>query len=925
MACWLSLFDSITVSLLNNKKYKHLSENYMSPRASLVSENRESVLRTFARLFSVILILTALLLAFLTWQRTVSNEHQRLAHTGQLMAQGMRSHLSTFELLLNSMADELVYRDVFTNPAAGDAFLARAQETDVGLVGFGLVGLDGEFISASTRELRAPLPNVVTHGESRESFQRVVEEGRFHIGRPYFFEAVGEWIIPMRVPVYDDQGQLRAVLTAGNRLDGGHASWARMPISSATYLSVVRADGYLNYLHPLPLEQQRRNELFTEVVPSSLQDILTQGRGFYHYQDTALTGPGASYLWIEPVADYDLAVISATSRSAVVQRWMTNMVMPSLLWLIFALVTWLGYQRAARLLRRADREVQDKREALQRSISQYHELTRLIPIGVYQFKLTQQGRHEMTYTSERFRELLGLQDALEQSDSLAQYVYNQLHPEDALAFYKQQERATKETRDFYWEGRLIQGQKERWVSVHSVPSNEPSENGRLWNGVVADITERKEAEHQINLLAFYDALTQLPNRRLLRQRLEKAVRIATAKEEFAALLFIDVDKFKQLNDSYGHAEGDRMLREIGDRLEELVRDYDTVARLGGDEFVVLLSRLSNQSDKAAAEVEVVLQKIERLLNEPFRIGQQTTRITLSTGITLIDGSEDDIDIILQQADQAMYRAKDAGRNTQCFYDANIQQMITEQLELQQDLRHAMNHDELELYYQLQLDREQQVAGVEALIRWHHPTRGMVMPGVFIHIAEQSGEIVALGDWILQRACRQLVEWQNHATRSDWTIAVNVSVRQLRAEDFAEKVLITLAETGAKPDKLVLEITESMLLVDTEQVIEKMARLKRVGVKFSLDDFGTGYSSLGYLNRLPIDELKIDQSFVRDMNQGEHHKVLIRTILSLGHTLSLTTIAEGVESEEHFRSLLALGCDRFQGYYFAKPVPPDQLP
>lgn len=897
----------------------------MASRVSAVGENRESVLRSFARLFAVLLVLTAVLLALLTWQRTLNDERQRLAHTAQLMAQGMRSHLTTFELLLNSMADELVYRDVFNNPAAGDAFLARAQQTDAGMVGFGLVGLDGEFISASTRELQAPLPNVVTHTDTGDSFQRVVEEQRFHLGRPYFFAAVGQWIIPLRVPVFDQQDNLRAVLTAGNRLDGGYASWARMPTAPDTYLSVVREDGYLNYLHPLPESTDSLQRIFSDAIPVSLQQLVAQGQGFSKYRENELTGTGVAYLWVEPVGDYGLSAVSATSRRAVLGIWLGNMVTPALLWVVFALVAWLGYRRAARLLRRADNEIKEKRAALQRSIAQYHELTRLIPIGVYQFKLTPEGRHKMTYTSARFRELLGLTETVEQSDSLAQYVYNQLHPEDALSFYKRQEQATKETTDFRWEGRLIQPEGERWVSVHTVPSSEHTSGGRLWNGVVADISDRKEAEHQINLLAYYDALTQLPNRRLLRQRLEKSVTLAAQKQEFAALLFIDVDKFKQLNDSYGHAEGDRMLQEIGDRLEELVRDYDTVARLGGDEFVVLLSKLSNEQEKAASQIEVVMQKIERLLNEPFRIGRQTTRVTLSTGITLIDGSESDIDVILQQADQAMYRAKDAGRNTQCFYDATIQQMITEQLELQQDLRRAINGDELELHYQVQVDRQQQVAGVEALIRWHHPSRGLVMPGVFIHIAEQSDDIVTLGDWILQRACQQLVAWQADPVRCHWTLAVNVSVRQLRADDFAEKVLITLAETGAKPDKLVLEITESMLLVDTEQVIEKMARLKRVGVKFSLDDFGTGYSSLGYLNRLPIDELKIDQTFVRDMSDDEHHKVLIRTILSLGKTLSLTTIAEGVETEQHFAALLEMGCDRFQGYYFAKPLPVDQLP
>lgn len=896
----------------------------MSLPIPAAQESRESVLRTFARMFCVIFVIAGLAIAYFSWQRAVEQSRQQLSHTSQLMAQGMRSHLSTFELVLRSMAEELVYRDVFNDPAAGDAFLARAQETEMGIVGYGLLDLEGNFVSASTRDLRTPLPNIVRQGQTRENFQRIIEDEQFHVGRPYYFEAVGEWIIPLRVPVYSPDGELLGVLTAGNQIDGGAASWARMPTSSAYSLSVVRNDGFLNYIQPLPDDLSELESIFAERVNLDVRDAIHSGQGFLLLPRAEVGPQRASYLWVEPLEDYELSVVATMSRRLVMQTWLQSMATPMILWALFALVTLLGYYHSRRLLRKADQDVREKREALQHSVSQYHELTRLIPIGVYQFRLTREGGHEMTYTSERFREILGLSTPLPAAVSLSEHVYKQLHGEDALEFFKQQEFATKHLREFYWEGRLVQPAGERWVSVHSVPGETIDEYTQLWNGVVADITERKAAEEQINVLAYYDALTQLPNRRLLRQRLERAIKQAAERIEFSALLFIDVDKFKQLNDSYGHAQGDSMLREVGRRLQDLVREYDTVARLGGDEFVVLLSRLATCEDKAAAQVEVVLQKIERLLNEPFEVAGQPVKITLSTGIALIDGVEDNIDAVLQQADQAMYRAKEAGRNTQCFYDAHIQQMITEQLELQQELREAITAEHLELHFQTKVNQLREVAGVEALIRWNHPTRGMISPGKFIPIAEQSDDIVLLGDWILERACEQLVAWQQDLQRSQWTIAVNVSVRQLRADDFAEKVLIVLAETGARPNRLVLEITESMLMVDTEQVIEKMARLKRVGVKFSLDDFGTGYSSLGYLNRLPIDELKIDQSFVRDMDADEHHHVLIRTILSLGQTLSLTTIAEGVETKEQFETLKALGCELFQGYYFSRPMPVSEL-
>lgn len=884
------------------------------------------VLRALGRLFLIIFICAALAIMWITWQRTLNESRQQLSHTSQLMAQGIRSHLRTFELVLTGMAEELAYRDVFNHPEVGDAFLARAQETDMGLVGYGLIDHEGNFVSASTRQLLTPLPNVERHTLTGDSFREVIHERRFHVGQPYFFEAVGEWILPLRVPVFDPSGtELQGVLTAGNQIDGGTASWAQMPTSSNYDLSLIRPDGRVAYVQPLPRDHEKLERLFSQPIPESLMRTVNTSRGFHQVSQDVRGGEGANYLWVEPVPGYALTVVASKPRQQVFQQWLRNLQTPFLLWVIFALASVLGYKNARRLLGRANDEVVLQREALQRSVNQYHELTRLIPIGVFQFRLSREYGHQMTYTSERFREILGLEAELSQSTTLAEHVYKQLHPDDAVGFYKQQEKSTKEQREFYWEGRLLQPQGERWVSVHSVPGEiDQGAAAQLWNGVVADITERKQADAKINQLAFYDALTQLPNRRLLRQRLDKAVKQAQQRHEYAALMFIDVDNFKQLNDSFGHAEGDRMLREVGRRLETLVRDHDTVARLGGDEFVVLLTQLATKEDKAASQVEVVVQKIERLLNEPFRLGAQQATITLSTGITLIDGLEGDIDVVLQQADQAMYRAKEAGRNTQCFFDAHIQQMISEQLELQQELRNAISAQQLVLHYQPKVDRDQQIAGVEALIRWSHPEKGMISPGCFIPVAEQSDDIVRLGDWILAEACRQLVAWKSDPERSNWTVAVNVSVRQLRANDFAEKVLITLAETGAPAQQLVLEITESMLMVDTELVIEKMARLKRVGVKFSLDDFGTGYSSLGYLNRLPIDELKIDQSFVRDMETDEHHQVLIRTIMSLGHTLSLRIIAEGVETAAQFEQLRGLGCDLFQGFYFAKPVPVEGL-
>jgi diguanylate cyclase (GGDEF)-like protein len=390
------------------------------------------------------------------------------------------------------------------------------------------------------------------------------------------------------------------------------------------------------------------------------------------------------------------------------------------------------------------------------------------------------------------------------------------------------------------------------------------------------------------------------------------------------LLFIDLDNFKILNDTLGHHMGDELLKQVAERLRKCVRTVDTVARLGGDEFVVMLEDIGEVPAEAAALAEGIGRKVLTALNQEYELGGQRHHSSPSIGITLMFQHLHTLDELLKRADLAMYQAKAAGRNTLRFFDPEMQAAATARAVMEKDLRLALENSAFALYYQPVVDERSRVTGVEALLRWVHPLRGLISPAEFIPVAEQSGLILDLGQWVLQVACAQLVTWSAQPATADLTMAVNVSARQFRHPDFCIQILDTLRSSGANPCCLKLELTESLLLSDIEDAVRKMGELRAIGVGFSLDDFGTGYSSLSYLKRLPLDQLKIDQSFVRDVLVDPNDAAIARTILNLAQSLDLGVVAEGVETEGQRQFLLENGCKSFQGYLFGRPVPLQQL-
>ncbi len=442
------------------------------------------------------------------------------------------------------------------------------------------------------------------------------------------------------------------------------------------------------------------------------------------------------------------------------------------------------------------------------------------------------------------------------------------------------------------------------------------EGGRLIT--MQDLSERKAAEEEINQLAYYDPLTRLPNRRLLMDRLQQALATSARHQRSGALLMLDLDNFKTVNETRGHDRGDALLLQVAHRLRSCVHEDDTVARQGGDEFVVVLEDLGDSPEEAAARAEDVGQRILGVLREPYQIDGDAHHSSLSMGVTIYSGTRETVDELLKRADLALYQAKNAGRDTLRFYDPQMQAVVSARATLELDMRVGLAQGQFELYYQPQIDHGR-IIGAEALLRWRHPRDGFISPAHFIPLAEETGLILPLGEWVLQAACRRLAAWAQQPDLATLSLAVNVSPRQFHQTGFVAQVLAALAGAGADGHQLKLEMTEGLLLQDVEDTIDKMGQLRGYGVGFSLDDFGTGYSSLSYLKRLPLDQLKIDQSFVRDVLTDPNDAAIARTVVALGTSLGLRVIAEGVETEAQREFLERHHCHAWQGFLLSPPV------
>jgi diguanylate cyclase (GGDEF)-like protein/PAS domain S-box-containing protein len=482
----------------------------------------------------------------------------------------------------------------------------------------------------------------------------------------------------------------------------------------------------------------------------------------------------------------------------------------------------------------------------------------------------------------------------------------------------------------YWQGEMWNQRKNgkvyaEWLTISAVKS--PDGETTHYVGSFSEITQNKEAEAEIHRLAYYDPLTHLPNRRLLHDRLAQALASSSRSGHHGAVLFLDLDHFKNLNDTRGHAVGDQLLSEVAQRLQTGVREGDTISRLGdtisrlgGDEFVVVLEDLSAEATEAATQARLVGEKVRETLARPYDLEGREFHCTASLGITLFRDHEASVESLLKQADLALYQAKGAGRNCLRFFDSTMQAMVDELSALEADLRNALKLGQMQLHYQAQIDSARRVIGAEALLRWTHPQRGPVASDLFIPLAEETGLILQIGRWVLATACAQIKAWSGHVASRDLRLAVNVSARQFRQADFVAEVRQVLAETGADPSRLKIELTESLVIDNVADTIARMQALKALGIGISMDDFGTGFSSLSYLKRLPLDQLKIDRSFVDDLETDPNDAAIVQTIITMGRILGLNVIAEGVETEAQRERLEQYGCAAYQGFLFSRAVP-----
>jgi diguanylate cyclase (GGDEF)-like protein/PAS domain S-box-containing protein len=772
-----------------------------------------------------------------------------------------------------------------------------------------------------------------------------LEEGRAQVGRPIIGISTGQPLIPLAVPIRDDAGQVIGAL--GGAID----------LSQPSFFDNLTAQGYGQTGTYSVISRSRRvivtssnpDLIMFELPPPGVSPLLDRAiegdERTYRYTtvqgiDSLTTVKGLDVTdWlmatITPITEAFAPITGMQRRMALVSLVVTLLVATSIGWIlrrqlqpIQSTVDALGQMSASdQSLQRLPLTGRNEIDTLIGSFNrllhaleereQENKRFRIIADNALYGKSIADLQGNLVYVNRFFAEIHGYRPA----ELIGQHL-SILHTADQFERVDNTNRLLHQTG--YFSPREIwhvhRDGTEFPMLMSGLLLRDPQGHPQYMAASAVDITERKQAEAEIYRLAYYDPLTQLPNRRLFQDRLGQAMAGSLRSGRHGALVFMDIDNFKTLNDTRGHDVGDQLLIEIGRRILAGACEGDTVARLGGDEFVVMLEELSQKAEEAAVQARKIGETMRLALTGAYSIHGGDYHCSASLGIALFNGHEQSVETLLKQADLAMYKAKDGGRNTLRFFDPAMQTTLDERIALETDLRSALALGQLTPYYQAQVDSEGRVLGAEVLLRWYHPVRGMVSPAQFIPLAEATGLILPIGYWVLEAACRQIAAWSKSETTRRWRLAVNVSARQFRQVEFVDQVRQVLAATGADPRRLRIELTESMVLDDVAGTLEKMQVLKELGISFALDDFGTGHSSLSYLTRLPLDTLKIDSSFVFNLPDSHNDAVIAQTIISMARSLGLSVIAEGVETEAQRAFLARHQCHVYQGYLFSRPLP-----
>ncbi len=856
---------------------------------------------------TTLLTLASLLIAyllFLSHQRYLANAAQTSQNLALSLQTYLHAHFRTADLALQSAADRLVQqqRQGRFSEADFSASLAslRQQVPDAeamrGSDHFGQI-IYGESLQLATRFSL----------EEREFFLRVRNGETLVFGRPVQSRVSGQPVLPLARPLYDLHGAFAGAVYVTTRLSSLTGLFRSLDLGPHGAITLIDAQQQVLARYPAPPQPNGRAlhakapQLLAALAagsPGATRDLISQIDQRRRIVSTYRVG------------NYPLFIAVGLDREAVLQPWRHELQIGLSFLLLLA--------GAVALMHVGMRHFWRARMQLQHldhtRMANDHLVALLKAIPDLLFEMDSDGRYL------DFRAMNDELLAAPYPHLLGRTVHDVLPPEAATEVMRALDEATRDGVSYGRQLYLQVPAGPRWFELSVARKDELHQGRPCFIVLSRDISERREAEQQIEQLAFSDTLTGLPNRRVFLDRLQQSLAASERNRQFGALLFLDLDKFKTLNDTRGHRYGDQLLIQVAERLRGVVREGDTVARLGGDEFVVILEQIGEQMNDASAHAMAIAEKISLRLREDYPLDGLSHRCSASIGIALFCGHQVSRDELIKRADLAMYQAKGDGRSMIRFFDPQTQARIETRVALEQDLQLAIARDEFLVYYQPQIDLTGRCIGAEALVRWQSGTRGLVSPAEFIPLAEESGLILPIGHRVMMHACELLQRWQHHPATAMLTLAVNVSARQFALPTFFDEVRHLLSHYGINPARLKLELTESMLIDGVEHTIATMRRLRSLGVHFSLDDFGTGYSCLNYLKRLPFSQVKIDQSFTRDVLSDANDAAICRAIIALGNSLGLNVIAEGVETDAQWVLLKHQGCHYAQGYLIGRPMP-----
>lgn len=865
-------------------------------------------------------------------QLTIASTKTSLKILTNIMVSNTGGKINNTRLLLERLAERPIIQK--TDPKNCDPILKDIYILHPEYANVDYANKDGVMVCSAVTQPGGKLINI----SKTTWFQRVLKEKKFIVGKPLFGPITGKWVSVLAMPIFNAQHEITGSVQLPLNLKAYDPNIPAFLLPPSSHYGFFNEDGVLVWrnvdpdhvigTHPKKDIPERIITLKKGTLESTAADGVTRFYSVLPIPDTGWTA------WVGvPIT----AIYAKANRRAQIATALLLATMLTLL--LIALV----------IARR-----------ITKPIAQLERVARAVHGGDLGARAAAEGPPDIAAVALKFNAMVDAQQhsveqlriaatAFESHEGMMITDANRIILRVNTAFtratgYSSEEivgktphilRSDRHDTDFYraiwqsinrtggWQGELWGCRKNgevypKWLTITAVKDEKDVITHFISTDF--DITERKQAEEKINELAFYDQLTGLANRTLLLDHLKQAKSASTRSGLYGALMLIDLDNFKTLNDTFGHDMGDLLLKQVAQRLTECIRSEETVARLGGDEFVVILTNLSIDENEAVTHAETVGEKIILSLNQPYQLRNMAYHSTPSIGLTLFKGSHASHEDLLKQADLAMYKSKEMGRNAMRFFDPAMQTIIVERSALEAGLRNAIQLNQLLLHYQAQVTSEGRITGAEVLVRWQHPERGLVPPGEFIPLAEETGLILSLGRWVLDSACSQLALWADQPGLDALTLSVNVSAHQFSQADFVDQVLAILRKTGANPLLLKLELTESLMVHNIESIIGKMFELKTHGVGFSLDDFGTGYSSLSYLKRMPLELLKIDQSFVHDVLIDPNDAAIARTIVALAQSLGLGVIAEGVETEEQRAFLASSGCHAYQGYLFSRPLP-----